>query len=116
MTPNEFKAWFDGFTEAFEGSPTKKQWERIKSRVAEIDGKSVTERVYLDRYLPSYPALYPYRTYPWAYVSQTLGSTIPVNVSNCQGSAIGSGGLSSNFNSLHAMNALGRNDAQSLAG
>ncbi len=112
MTPNEFKAWFDGFTEALEGSPTKKQWDRIKSRVAEIDGKAITERVYVDRYLPS---AYP-RTYPWAYVSQTLGSTIPINVSNCQGSAIGSGGLSSNFNSLHAMNALGRNDAQSLAG
>jgi len=39
MTPSEFKAWFDGFTEALEGVPSEKQWERIKARVAEIDGK-----------------------------------------------------------------------------
>lgn len=44
MTPSEFKAWFDGFTEAFTGCPTKAQWARIKDRVAEIDGKPITER------------------------------------------------------------------------
>ena len=38
MTPQEFKAWFEGFTEAFTGCPTKAQWTRIKARVAEIDG------------------------------------------------------------------------------
>lgn len=45
MTPAEFKAWFDGFTEAFTGCPTKAQWGRIKERVSEIDGKAVTERI-----------------------------------------------------------------------
>ena len=63
MTPNEFKAWFDGFTEAFTDCPTKVQWTRIKARVAEIDGKPMTERVYVDRYYPTYiktfPGLYP---------------------------------------------------------
>jgi hypothetical protein len=53
MTPSEFKAWFDGFTEAFDNRvPTKAQWERVKARVAEIDGKPVTHTVYLDRYWP----------------------------------------------------------------
>ena len=38
MTPKEFKAWFDGFTEEISGLPSEKQWDRIKARVAEIDG------------------------------------------------------------------------------
>ena len=46
MTPSEFKTWFEGFTEAFTGSPTKAQWTRIKERVAEIDGKEVTFEQY----------------------------------------------------------------------
>lgn len=32
MTPSEFKAWFDGFTEALDGVPSKDQWARIKKR------------------------------------------------------------------------------------
>jgi hypothetical protein len=58
MTPQEFKSWFDGFTEALPGVPTKAQWARIKERVGEIDGKPVTERVFVDRYYPRYPAGY----------------------------------------------------------
>jgi len=121
MTPNEFKAWFDGFTEAFEGSPTKKQWERIKARVAEIDGKAVTERVYLDRYWPSYPRYVgPYLgPHPQPWVTYTTGTTgvgigtiNGIGQSQCMANNQGSG---SNFNSLQAMNALGRNDAQSLS-
>jgi hypothetical protein len=50
MTLAEFKAWFDGFTEEMDEAPTKKQWERIKKRVKEIDGSPVTERVFVDRY------------------------------------------------------------------
>jgi len=37
MTPQEFKAWFDGFTEALGDQPTKTQWERIKTRVAQVE-------------------------------------------------------------------------------
>ncbi len=36
MTPIEFKAWFEGFTEAMDKLPTAKQWARIKERVSEI--------------------------------------------------------------------------------
>ena len=38
MTLDEFKAWFEGFTEAIPGPPNKKQWDRIKERVGEIAG------------------------------------------------------------------------------
>lgn len=124
MTPNEFKAWFDGFTEAFAGCPTKAQWTRIKARVSEIDGKPVTERVYLDRYLPSYPV---YPSYPyWRYAANGIGVCQTSNVSsslatqyqqaaqcNNISDQIGSGGLS--FNSLQAMTDLGRAEAVEAA-
>jgi len=54
MTLAEFKAWFEGFTEDMEAAPTPKQWKRIKARVGQIDGVSVTrEVIYRDRYWPS---------------------------------------------------------------
>lgn len=52
MTNSEFKAWFDGFTEAMDDIPNKKQWDRIKARVKEIDGVSVP-RYCVERYWPS---------------------------------------------------------------
>lgn len=36
MTLAEFKAWFEGFTEAIEGAPTEKQWARIKEQIEKI--------------------------------------------------------------------------------
>lgn len=42
MTPMEFKAWFEGFTESISFTPNAQQWTRIKERVAEIDGTPVT--------------------------------------------------------------------------
>jgi hypothetical protein len=106
MTPGEFKAWFDGFTEAFTGCPTKAQWTRIKARVAEIDGKPVTERVYVDRYWP-------------AYRSYTTGGLWPV--SNCATTSTANlvagqnSGIAQAFCSSNAMADLGRAEAKSLA-
>ena len=54
MTLAEFKAWFEGFTETLEAAPNEKQWERIKARVAEIDGTVTTYPVFVDRYIPPY--------------------------------------------------------------
>ena len=122
MTPSEFKAWFDGFTEAFAGCPTKAQWTRIKARVDEIDGKSVTERVYVDRYLPSYPS-YPYWRYANGFgVSNNL-SCVGMSASNLspaqdyqeaasRSNQVGGGGVA--FNSAQAMCDLGRAEALSL--
>jgi hypothetical protein len=103
MTPREFKAWFEGFTEAFDRIPSKAQWARIKERVAEIDGNSVTERVYIDRYWNLYnQGLQP----SWRYLTTNT-------------SAAGCGSLNASnatsYNSLAAMNSLGRSEAQSLA-
>jgi len=36
MTPAEFKAWFEGFIEAIDGSPNEKQFERIKEQVKKL--------------------------------------------------------------------------------
>lgn len=108
MTPAEFKAWFDGFTEAFTGCPTKAQWARIKDRVAEIDGKAVTERVYIDRYWNRYPDWQPY----WRYLATGVGSAT---------TSLASGNIASSlpnavcYNSLTAMNALGKADAMALS-
>lgn len=70
MTLSEFKAWFEGFTENIDGTPSKKQWERIQARVAEIDGKLVTREVIRDRYvIPSRPY--------WDYLPVTCNTTGP---------------------------------------
>lgn len=52
MTPAEFKAWFDGFTEGMDGPPSAKQWKKITDKVKTIDGTSVLTPVYVDRWWP----------------------------------------------------------------
>ena len=125
MTPQEFKSWFDGFTEAFGDSnvPTQKQWARIKDRVNEIDGRAVTERVFIDRYNP-------WKTYPpyITFIGNTLndGHTVQCNNAAAQGAAQSWQGLASiaqntvsasgsTFDSHTAMYALGRTDADSVS-
>ena len=39
MTPDQFKAWFEGFCEAIDAAPTPEQWARIKAKVADIREK-----------------------------------------------------------------------------
>jgi hypothetical protein len=119
MTPSEFKAWFDGFTEAFGGRvPTKAQWARVKDRVAEIDGKPVTERVYIDRYYQHYwqqPYYYnPNYQTGWLAMSSSNNSlgTGTSNLAGINQAALGGYG----FNSGAAMAALGRAEAASLGG
>ncbi len=72
MTLQEFKAWFEGFTEGMERAPNLKQWTRITKRVKEIDGTPVTERVFIDRY---WPKGYPYYPFYW---NTLCGSGAPV--------------------------------------
>ncbi len=99
MTPQEFKAWFDGFTEAFgEKLPTQKQWKRIKERVSEIDGNAITERVFIDRYW--WPRNYTYTPSPYNYP--------PVYLSNASETI-----SNYNFNSTSSMYHLGQLEAQS---
>ena len=48
MTLNEFRAWFDGFSEAIGDAPTPEQWARIKAKLAQarepVVGPSVWPR------------------------------------------------------------------------
>lgn len=63
MTLSEFKAWFEGFTEAMDGPPGLKAWERIHARVKEITGTPISYPVYVDRYV------YPNRRFWGDYVT-----------------------------------------------
>lgn len=119
MLPSEFKAWFDGFTEAMDKAPTQKQWARIKERVAEIDGKAVTHTVYVDRYVNAYPPGYWQRWYPysgWASSSNNLSSGVAY-AQNCSQAMDASAALAalSQFDSHAAMNAIGKADAALLS-
>lgn len=125
MTPSEFKAWFDGFCEAFDKTPTQKQWARIKERVAEIDGKPVTERVYVDRYLPYVRPWLNGPYYDPRYWTYYQGSTLGGGSSGvCSGGSLSSLGQNyqsalqnsnkNDYSSTNAMNALGRAEAQAL--
>lgn len=118
MTPTEFKSWFDGFTEAMSGTPTKAQWARIQARVAEIDGKTTTHTVYVNRYLNDYFYHYP-RPY-WGAMgigASQAGGAISTSMADYR-SAINNSADCQNgggFNSSAAMTALGRADAMALA-
>lgn len=101
MTLQEFKAWFEGYTEGLEGAPTKAQFDRIKEKVKEITGAPITERVYIDWYRQ---AGAPYWTqYPFSGVALSTGVA---NFSNdLSKNAIG------NFDGIQVMYALGKAEA-----
>lgn len=58
MSPQEFKAWFEGFSEQMEGAPNKKQWTRIKEKIALISDVQIV--------IGRQPSWYPiwYNSYP----------------------------------------------------
>lgn len=60
MTLNEFKAWFEGFSEGIETVPTVKQFAKIKAKVAEINEMPVTRQYFLHNY-PTWP----HQNAPW---------------------------------------------------
>ena len=86
--------------------------------MAEIDGKAVTERVYVDRYWPTYIRTIP--SYPLTtWTTTTCGASGAVGAASSAYSLaqnasnqIGSGGVA--FNSCQAMAALGRAEAASM--
>lgn len=68
MTLDQFKSWFEGYTEDMTRVPNAKQWKRIKAQVEEIDGQSITHE-YITRYYHHQP-WYPY----WISTSPTYPS------------------------------------------
>jgi hypothetical protein len=41
MSPQEFKAWFEGFSENMDSAPTQKQWKKIQEKIKLIDNAPV---------------------------------------------------------------------------
>lgn len=96
MTLQEFKAWFEGYTENITKQPTQKQWARIQERVDEIDGTTITYPVYVEKYWE--PFRYPYFGSPtWAGTAS--GGTFTYT------------GGETAYNSTVAMKSLGRMEA-----
>lgn len=116
MKLNEFKAWFEGYTESIEGAPSKKQWERIKGQVAAVDGVAVTSHsypVYIDRYVrPYYPH---WSAFGVGNISSAVGANaqcfnnrVPTVTANLLSD-------SCDFDSATAMYAAGSSEAQQEA-
>lgn len=75
MTPSEFKAWFEGFTEGLDGTPSKKQWDRICKRVSEING-TPSAPIYIERYRDRWwPTYYAYNGVPLGVTTTALGNS-----------------------------------------
>jgi hypothetical protein len=112
MTPTEFKAWFDGFTEALDGIPNEDQWKRIKARVAEIDGKPTSYPVYIDRYWPTYQRTWGPYWGTYCGTSSTYTTTPATSLAvMSSGTTTNGGSVNHDFNSITAMYALGKADA-----
>ena len=113
MTLAEFKAWFEGFTESMDAAPSKKQWERIKERVGQIDGTVLTrEVIYRDRYWPHY-------VHHWGpYYTNIYGMGSPTLAAQGHNSMMANGNLgmaSANQLSAGTLMDLGKADYQSLS-
>ncbi len=118
MTPQEFKAWFDGFTEAMQGLPNESQWKKIQERVGQIDGKPVSYPVYVDRYWPVAPRR-PWEAPYWYTAMSSGGLSVKANdideklsVYSATLDCTGSDGAKVAFEQhrLPAMRALGKAD------
>ncbi len=71
MTRAEFDAWLEGFSEAIEDSPTPKQWEKIKAKLAEV-----TEPINLQPPVVIREYRRPYRQWP-EWLTQPGWDTVP---------------------------------------
>ncbi len=104
MKLDEFKAWFDGYTESMEGPPSAKQWKRIKERVAEVDGVAVSYPVYIDRYVRPY---YPY----WSAPCTATGLNAHAQTYDYYRNVMSAAGTANNFDGVTAMYAAGKAEA-----
>jgi hypothetical protein len=101
MTLSEFKAWFDGFTECMDGTPSREQWERIRARVSEINGAATPYPVFIDRYVEPYRRYWPNVPY---WNSSSVGHSGMASVETNTGS----------FNSNSAMVDLGKAEYRAM--
>lgn len=125
MTLSEFKAWFEGFSEGIDKVPNAKQFEKIKAKVAEINGAPITQTIFVDRYVRPYPSHWehPYATWgdphplkTWYGTSKSFGTdTNPTFGANSQYAYIDPASKGDNqtveFDIHAAMRELGRAEA-----
>lgn len=117
MTKNEFKAWFDGFCEGMDGIPNEKQWERIKSRVSEINDIAIPYPVYVDRYVAPYRRWYEGPIWNSPYTAALSASSHVDAVSSVSmngGSLIKGATHAETFDSLPSMKAAGQAEYRSM--
>lgn len=118
MNLQEFKAWFEGYTESMDSAPNPKQWERIKSRVTEIIEIPTSYRYFIERYREPWWMGSPY--YGAVYGGAGTGS-INLCGNNTTLNATSSGNFSvpgeyqksdiTSFDSIAAFKAMGRAEA-----
>ena len=83
MTLSEFKAWLEGFSEAFNGkAPNQKQWAKIQERLGQVD---VQETIQIQ---PIYPLreIRPWWPNTWITWTGYSNGTEGVTISNCANS------------------------------
>lgn len=113
MKLDEFKAWFEGFTEGTDGAPTAKQWKRIKERVAEIDGVAISYPVYVERYVrPWYPSY-------WNHITTGalgVGTVYSANMATASAGELGANTVTLSLNDGHGGTAFDATSAMYAAG
>ena len=76
MTLQEFKAWLEGFEEAFaDGAPTPDQWAKVKSKLAETEA--------LTWAMPEAPKILGPAVTPWPDAGGTAPQTPPWFYTTC---------------------------------
>lgn len=118
MNLQEFKAWFEGFTEVMDAVPTRKQWERIQERVKQIKDAPTTRDVFIRHYWPPYYTWTPTYTpivQHWSPTSYEVSCSdreamagIPTAVNHVDGQATYA------WDASNAFRALGHADAHAL--
>lgn len=107
MTLSEFKAWFAGFTEEMDGAPSEKQWKRIKAKVKDIDGVTVTKTVFVDHYAAPYrPYWQAQRFDVFGLAGNSSGGAISIGKAGGHGTVCA--GKAAEFDSHNAMLDLGK--------
>jgi hypothetical protein len=125
MTLSEFKAWFEGFTEGMGAAPTADQFAKIKAKVEKIDGAPITQRIFVDRWWPTYPIWPDYNTAspalpPKVWYSNSAGNLASQAIGSSEGTVFAGYGDGLHrgpmigehaFDSHAAMRDLGRAEA-----
>ena len=107
MTLNEFKAWFEGFSEGINKVPSEKQFAKIKSKISEINDTPISYPIFVDRYVRPYRNWFETYGPAWASTGDPLQNVGVAHIVD-ENSLV-------KFDSRSAMYAAGRAEFQSLA-